>query len=318
MSVVFFYSFSIEHLFIFINTVRINNQFKFAVDLGTSNTHIEVSNNGRESEAYGYLKSPVSKFFIQTFDDHGGPKNLQIENNIMEKDLLPALVGNGSDFHFPTRTILSCAKSTDWNSNLNCFEMHNIPLTYGKRVELSYNDYHYDIKWGTEEKDKAILRCYIDDMMFMLRSKVVVEGGDEMDIANGILKKKPAGIQAYGNTVKKIEDDDGNQFNIGFTRPTKVNIDLVINFVSNSLQTDEWKANLKNELIKAFNSLYTVGDSVYAYNLYYVLNNHSEIKNVTNFKVKKHSESSYADSVAIGKRELALLAEDNITINQSV
>ena len=148
--------------------------------------------------------------------------------------------------------------------------------------------------------------------------EVVVEGGDEMDIANGILKKKPAGIQAYGNTVKTIEDDDGNQFNIGFTRPTKVNIDLVINFVSTSLQTDEWKANLKNELIKAFNSLYTVGDSVYAYNLYYVLNNHSEIKNVTNFKVKKHSESSYADSVAIGKRELALLAEDNITINQSV
>ena len=156
----------------------INNEFKFAVDLGTSNTHIEVSKNGRESEAYGYLKSPVSKFFVQTFDDHGGPKNLQIENNIMEKDLLPALVGNGSDFRFPTRTILSCAKSIDWSSNLNCFEMHNIPLTYGKRVELSYNDYHYDIKWGTEEKDKAILRCYIDDMMFMLRSKVVVEGGD--------------------------------------------------------------------------------------------------------------------------------------------
>jgi hypothetical protein len=156
----------------------INNEFKFAVDLGTSNTHIEVSKNGRESESYGYLKSPVSKFFVQTFDDHGGPKNLQIENNIMEKDMLPALVGNGSDFRFPTRTILSCAKSIDWAANLNCFEMHNIPLTYGKRVELSYNDYHYDIKWGTEEKDKAILRCYIDDMMFMLRSKVVVEGGD--------------------------------------------------------------------------------------------------------------------------------------------
>lgn len=156
----------------------INNQFKFAVDLGTSNTHIEVSKNGRESEAYGYQKSPVSKFFVQTFDDHGGPKNLQIENNIMEKDMLPALVGNGSDFRFPTRTILSCAKNIDWSSNLNCFEMHNVPLTYGKRVELSYNDYHYDIKWGTEEQDKTILRCYIEDLLFMLRTKVVVEGGD--------------------------------------------------------------------------------------------------------------------------------------------
>ena len=156
----------------------INNDFKFAVDLGTSNTHIEVSKNGRESEAYSYLKSPVSKFFVQTFDDHGGPKNLQIENNIMEKDLLPALVGNGSDFRFPTRTILSSAKNIDWAANLNSFEMHNIPLTYGKRVELSYNDYHYDIKWGTDDKSKAILRCYIEDLLFMLRSKVVVEGGD--------------------------------------------------------------------------------------------------------------------------------------------
>ena len=67
--------------------------------------------------------------------------------------------------------------------------------------------------------------------------------------------------------------------------------------------------------------LYGYGYDAYLYtddNLYYVLNNHSEIKNVTNFKVKKHSESNYADSVAIGKRELALLAEDNITINQSV
>ncbi len=159
-------------------TQTINNEFKFAVDLGTSNTHIEVSKNGRESEAYGYLKSPVSKFFVQTFDEHGGPKNLQIENNIMEKDMLPGLVGNGSDFRFPTRTILSCAKSIDWSANLNCFEMHNIPLTYGKRVELSYNDYQYDIKWGTEEKDKAMLRCYIEDLLFMLRTKVIVEGGD--------------------------------------------------------------------------------------------------------------------------------------------
>lgn len=156
----------------------INNEFKFAVDLGTSNTHIEVSMNGRESEAYGYQKSPVSMFFLQTFDDHGAPKNLQIENNIMEKDMLPTVVGNGSDFRFPTRTILSCAKNIDWATNLSCFEMHNLPLTYGKRVELSYNDYHYDIKWGTAEKDKEILRCYVEDLLFMLRTKVVAEGGD--------------------------------------------------------------------------------------------------------------------------------------------
>lgn len=158
---------------------EIRKEFKFAVDLGTSNTHIEVSKDGGESsKAYSYLKSPVSTFFVQSYDDNGGPINLQMENNIMEKDLLPAQVGNGSDFRFPTRTILSVAKNIDWTSNYKCFEMHNIPLTYGKRVELSYNDYYYDIKWGTDEKSKALLRCYIEDLLFMLRSKVVIEEGD--------------------------------------------------------------------------------------------------------------------------------------------
>ncbi len=156
----------------------INNEYQFAVDLGTSNTHIEVAKNGHESEAYGYSTSPVSRFFVPSVDSFGGIKNLQDENTIIEKDILPDHVGNGSDFRFPTRTILSCGKTTDWTANLNCFEMHNIPLTYGKRVELDYNDYYYDIKWGTEEKDKARLRCYIEDLLFMLRTKVVAEGGD--------------------------------------------------------------------------------------------------------------------------------------------
>ena len=159
-------------------TQSINNSFKFAVDLGTSNTHIEVSNNGRESEAYGYSKSPVSKFFVPSLDDRGGAKNLQRENEIMEKDLLPVSVGNGSDFRFPTRTILSYARNIDWSSNLKCFEKHNIPLTYGKRVELSYNDYQYDIKWGTDVNDQNKLNCYIEDLLFMLRTKVILEDGD--------------------------------------------------------------------------------------------------------------------------------------------
>ena len=148
--------------------------------------------------------------------------------------------------------------------------------------------------------------------------EIVVEGGDDDEIGKAILQKKPAGIQAYGNLIKTVEDDDGNQFKIGFTRPDKVPVDFKIVFVSNIRQTDEWKQNLKNEIVTAFDTLYTVGESVYSYNLYYILNNHPEITNVTSFKVKRHSNTDYDDGVAIGKRELATLVEDNITITQSV
>lgn len=156
----------------------INNEFRFAVDLGTSNTHIEVSKNGQKSEAYGFQKPLVSKFFVPALDERGAQKDLHGENNIIEKDVLPTSVDSTSDFHFPTRTILSCAKNIDWAENLNCFEMHNIPLTYGKRADFPYNDYQYNIKWGTEDKEKAMLNCYIEDLLFMLRTKVIAEGGD--------------------------------------------------------------------------------------------------------------------------------------------
>lgn len=158
---------------------NINNSFRFAVDLGTSNTHIEVSKDGQRSEAYSYSEPLASRFFVQTSDQYGGVENLVEENNVMEKDILPASVGDrGSDFRFPTRTILSCVKGINWSGALKCFEMHNIPLTYGKRIEQSYNDYWCNIKWGTDEKDKDMLKCYVEDLLFMLRTKVVADGGD--------------------------------------------------------------------------------------------------------------------------------------------
>lgn len=171
--------------------------------------------------------------------------------------------------------------------------------------------------------DVKYINAYENDTMQIVDTlppksfEIVVQGGDENVIAQAILEKKPAGIQAYGTTTKIVTDDDGNQFQIGFTRPTEAPIDLKITFVSTSSQTDEWKNDLRNELIKEFQSLYTVGDSIYVYNLYSILNAHEEIVNVTEFKAKKHSDSTWNDSVAIGKRELATLSVDNIAITQS-
>lgn len=147
--------------------------------------------------------------------------------------------------------------------------------------------------------------------------EVVVVGGDDNEIASAILSKKPAGIQAYGTTIKTVQDEDFNQYQVGFTRPTEQAIDLKLVFVATGQQTEEWINNLKSELVTAFSKIYNVGDSVYVYRLYSVLNSHPEITNATSFEVRKHGASTWASSVAIGKRELAQLSEANITISQS-
>lgn len=168
------------------------------------------------------------------------------------------------------------------------------------------------------------LNAYENDTMQTIDSlppksfEVVVRGGDDDEIAQAILSKKPAGIQAYGSVTKAIKDEDENLFLIGFTRPTELPIDLKITFNSELEQSDEWKAVIKQELIKAFKTLYNVGDSIYVYNLYYVLNNHPEITNVTEFQIKLHSEDEWTTSVAIQKRQLGILTEDNISITQSI
>lgn len=171
--------------------------------------------------------------------------------------------------------------------------------------------------------DVTYINAYENDTMNTVDTlppksfEIVVKGGDEDEIANAIFGKKPAGIQAYGTTVKTITDDDGNNFSIGFTRPSEIAVDYLIEFISDTVQTDEWKEDLRAELYEAFEDLYNVGDSIYAYNLYYVLNAHPEIKNVTSFKIKKHTDSEWADYITIGKRELATLNTENITITQT-
>jgi copper chaperone CopZ len=49
--------------------------------------------------------------------------------------------------------------------------------------------------------------------------EAVVSGGDERTIAQTIFDNGPAGIEAFGNTVITIHDDEGNPWPVGFSRP---------------------------------------------------------------------------------------------------
>lgn len=148
--------------------------------------------------------------------------------------------------------------------------------------------------------------------------EVVVLGGSNSDIAQAILEKKPAGIQAYGTTTEAITDENGNSFNIGFTRPTEIPVEFRITAKVSSTQSETWETNLKQTLLTKFEELYDVGSDIYVFDLYCVLNSIPEIINVTQFQVQKEIDSnSWSDSLIINKRELATLSISNIIITQN-
>ncbi len=165
-----------------------NRQFDFSVDLGTSNTLVEYavpnSNTGKITPmVFGFDKtdSQVCQVFLQTFDVRDSVRielDLLREKQLIEKDFLPEDLGSGGDFCFPNRTVLSAKRNIDWNARVDAFALVNIPFTYDKRRNLTYNQMYFDIKWGNDLASKTILEKYIDCLMLMIRNKVVLNDGD--------------------------------------------------------------------------------------------------------------------------------------------
>lgn len=168
---------------------RGNSKMRFAVDLGTSNTLVEYavenSTTGKITPTIFEFKdsdTQVCQMFKQTINQLPTgqliPVDLNGEMPLIEKDFLPQCIGSDSDFKFPTRTVLSAKNNIDWNTRIDPFGLVNIPMTYDKRKNLTYNTMYFDIKWGQGIEAKTILEKYIDTLMVMMRNKVVLNDGD--------------------------------------------------------------------------------------------------------------------------------------------
>lgn len=156
-----------------------NGQFDFAIDLGTSNTHIEYRKNGEMARIFTIERgdSQPCLMFIPPVNEIGALTALQEEMDIIEKDNLPLEIGS-SDFAFPTRTVLSVAKKSTWNEVIDPFVQTNLLMTYDKRMSRqSYNDIYYNVKWE-KNNGKSIMEAYIRSLMLMLRNKVLLNMGD--------------------------------------------------------------------------------------------------------------------------------------------
>lgn len=152
--------------------------YEFAVDLGTSNTHIEYRKSGEAPKVFSFTHKDreLCEMFIPLKNEYGYLEDLQAETELVEKDFIPGEIGNG-DFKFPTRTVLSCAKTVDWSKVIDPFTLINLPFTYDKRSDLSYNNLKYNIKWGKGE-DMRVMESYVRTLMLIIRNKVLLNNGN--------------------------------------------------------------------------------------------------------------------------------------------
>lgn len=155
--------------------------FTFAVDLGTSNTHIEyITSRDKEPRplSYGNGDTQLVEMFTHVYQIDGNNINmLDEQEDTMEYDIMPKLLGKDSMFGFPTRTVLSHMKGIDWTQELKPLELINIPFPYNKKKDRDYNESEDDLKWGNTPNSNRIMRAYIKCLTLMMRNKVVQNNG---------------------------------------------------------------------------------------------------------------------------------------------
>ena len=154
-----------------------SSSLTFAIDFGTSNTHIEyTSDSNSMPQVFEYTKD-VPQFSMIC------KPSVTIGQHV-RGEFMPEAIGSGSQCHFPMRTVLSIDKN---NAGINesqtgayvAFGNASPAFMYNiEDVGPRYNEYVPNLKWSQLSKvNEERIRCFIESLFLMIRTKVIQEGG---------------------------------------------------------------------------------------------------------------------------------------------
>ncbi len=157
-------------------------KFTFAVDFGTSNTHIEyrVDNGdpepftiGKEDMQIASLHDPESEVTRNSFNRIRG----HVLTDMILQEFSPYLVGHGHESRFPQRTTIVSHKSLDFSTNTFAMADLNIAFLYEKRNIYDNQKTTTNLKWADKKQNKLV-EGYFEHIILYIRNKVLLNGGD--------------------------------------------------------------------------------------------------------------------------------------------
>ncbi len=162
-----------------------NSNFTFAVDFGTTNTHIEYSKDGAEPKPLEItkddlqigtlfdLKNPETKFAFDTYRAY----SLSV---LLNHEFLPEEINQTVEYQFPQRTIINYPKSLNLDKNTYTLGDFNIPFVY-ERYSIKSDNIKSNLKWSditTNPNDIKIINAFFENLLFLIRNKIILNGGN--------------------------------------------------------------------------------------------------------------------------------------------
>ncbi|GBU21619.1 hypothetical protein R80B4_01515 [Fibrobacteres bacterium R8-0-B4] len=175
-------------------------KFTFAVDFGTTNTHIAYKKGDDDPKPFNVTGKDKDIQIATLFDETSvaGMENIMADSpeilEFIDKEFAPREIGAGSKsntiFAFPQRTAISYSEDMaeeDWVDGLDALAEANIPFDYEKNVPQRGNGTETNLKWNNsdEEKDqkktKVKMGAYLEEIVMLMQNKVLMNGGNLKD-----------------------------------------------------------------------------------------------------------------------------------------
>ncbi|MBU1820846.1 MAG: hypothetical protein KKG00_04945, partial [Bacteroidetes bacterium] len=158
-----------------------NTIFSFALDFGTTNTHIEYKAGAAAPRPFDITVDDMQIATLfdssKTSEDFGGSGAIAIRE-FVDYEFLPEQLGGTNRFKFPTRTVSGEGKDLDLNKETNSLADFNIPFTYEKTHD-GVNEIKSNLKWAkVEPGNKKRIRAYFEKLLLLMRNKVLRNGGN--------------------------------------------------------------------------------------------------------------------------------------------
>lgn len=166
-------------------------KFVFAIDFGTTNTHIEFSENDSLPQPFEIKKSEPNHIGVLSINTKDEPYA-----EIIFDDLFPDLIAENELYSFPQHTSIVHHNKINFDQPAYTFGNVNIPFRLFKRPFAITDTIDTNLKWDTADKHNDVkIKIYFEQLVKMVRNKIVLNKGD---LSKTIITwSYPASMQTY-------------------------------------------------------------------------------------------------------------------------
>ncbi|THU39442.1 hypothetical protein FAM09_13130 [Niastella caeni] len=163
--------------------------FKFAIDFGTTNTHVEYKVINEDAKPFDITEKDVQ---VGTLHSPTEETEIYLKNpklgfgaddiiNIIKEEFCPFIINQSTQYKFPQRTIIGDNGSFNPNEANFALADFNIPFWYLKEDLRLSSEITPNLKWVDFSNDARLARrtkAFLKQLFLMIRNKVLLNGGD--------------------------------------------------------------------------------------------------------------------------------------------